>query len=196
MEISIAPRNGSASLSDCSTAQQASLAQQKCSIKAGDPAAAAACQLLLPCTGDFVLKGCISGSNGGCSKELRIGRNMTAWLAVPWSSGPGQIQLLADRKNVSLGEDVALTLQNPYWGPVSALVVWGNGVQREQFYLEEVGEANADGMTCIAPVGGVGCGTMLCCHTYSIERLYVCMQIDQPVASVCSPGAVQPVRAA
>lgn len=138
VEVSLTPRNGSASLTDCSAAQQASLAQQKCSIKSGDSTAAMACQLTLPCTGDFVLKGCISGGSGGCSKELRVGRNMTTWVAAPWSSGPGQVQLLADRKNVSLGEDVALTLQNPFWGPVSALVVWGNGVQREQFYLDQV----------------------------------------------------------
>lgn len=140
MEVSITPRNGSASLRDCTTAQIVSLAQQKCSIKAGDPSAAMSCQLALPCAGDFLLKGCIAGSAGGCSKELRIGRNMSAWVAAPWSSGPGQVQLLADRKNVSLGEDVALTLQNPFWGPVSALVVWGNGEQREQFYLDEVSQ--------------------------------------------------------
>jgi hypothetical protein len=138
VEVSITPRNGSSSLTDCTTAQILSLAQQKCSIKAGDPSAAMACQLALPCAGDFVLKGCIAGSAGGCSKELRIGRNMSAWTAAPWASGPGQMQLLADRKNVSLGEDVAITLQNPFWGPVSALVVWGNGEQREQFYLDEV----------------------------------------------------------
>lgn len=140
VEVSITPRNGSASLKDCTTAQIVSLAQQKCSIKAGDPSAAMSCQLALPCAGDFVLTGCIAGSAGGCSKELRIGRNMSAWAAAPWSSGPGQVQLLADRKNVSLGEDVALTLQNPFWGPVSALVVWGNGEQREQFYLDEVSQ--------------------------------------------------------
>jgi hypothetical protein len=149
VEVSLAPFNATSGLSSCTAAQQATLAQQKFSIKSGDPDAARNCQLTLPCTGDFVLKGCIrsssgsnggsSGSNGGgCSQGIRLGRNMTTWLASPWSSGPGELVLLPDRTNVSLGDDVALTLQNPFWGPVSGLVVWGNGVQREQFHLEQV----------------------------------------------------------
>jgi len=144
VEVTIAPRNGSASLANCSAAQRSTLAQQKCSIKSGDPAAATACQLMLPCAGEFDLKGCISGSGGnsssgsGCSKPIRLGRNMTSWVAAPWSTGPGQIRLLADKQNVSLGGDVALTLQNPFWGPTSALVVWGNGVEQEHYHLEEV----------------------------------------------------------
>lgn len=139
VEVTLTPRNASTSLAKCTAAQKASLAQQKCSITAGDTTAATSCQLTLPCTGEFVLKGCIKGgSNSGCSKDLNLGRNMTAWMASPWSSGPGQVQLLPDRKNISLGQDVALTMQNPYWGPVSALVVWGNGVQREHFFLDQV----------------------------------------------------------
>lgn len=150
VEVTIAPRNGSASLTNCSASQRSTLAQQKCSIKSGNPAAATTCQLMLPCTGEFDLKGCISGSSSGsgCSKPIRLGRNMTSWVAAPWSTGPGQIRLLADKQNVSLGGDVALTLQNPFWGPASALVIWGNGVDREHYHLEQVRRAVAARLCC------------------------------------------------
>lgn len=167
VNVAITPRNGTASVRNCTAAQRSLLAQQACSIKSGDPAAAASCQLLLPCAGDFVLKGCISGnSNGtGCSKPVRVGRNITSWAASPWSSGPGQINLLPDKKNISMGGDVALTLQNPFWGPVSALVVWGNGVQRERFFLEQV-RSSSGGWFCKQQCGAVvvQCGARLRCE--------------------------------
>jgi hypothetical protein len=164
VEVSLVPRNGSASLAACSEAQRAAVGQQHCSIKAGDAAAASTCQLQLPCPGEFLLKGCITSSNssssrgnssssggsGGCSMPLRLGRNSSTWTAAPWSSGPGQLSLLTDRSNVTEGSNVSLTVQNPYWGPTSGLLVWGNGELREQRVLPEVrrGEGWQAGCVC------------------------------------------------
>lgn len=137
VDVSLVPRNGSASLAGCSEAARASVSQQRCSIKAGDPASVASCQLRLPCAGDFVLQGCVGGG-GGCSRPIRLGRNATSWASAPWSSGPGQLRLLGDRQNVSEGANLTLYTQNPLFGPTSALLVWGDGELREQRVLPEV----------------------------------------------------------
>lgn len=158
VEVTLTPRGGSVSLAACSEAERAAVGRQRCTIKSGDLAAAAACQLQLPCTGEFLLKGCITGggisgissnnrgssnssnsnSGGSCSRPIVLGRNLTTWAAAPWSSGPGQFNLLADKSNVTEGSDVTLVVQNPYWGPTSGLLVWGQGELREQRVLPEV----------------------------------------------------------
>jgi hypothetical protein len=84
--------------------------------------------------GEFVLKGCV---NGSCSTPTRIGRNASSWAAAPWAAAP-QLNLLPDRVNVTVGGALNLAVQNPWWGPTSGLLVWGNAVKRESRVLPQV----------------------------------------------------------
>ncbi|KAF6261957.1 hypothetical protein COO60DRAFT_1458856 [Scenedesmus sp. NREL 46B-D3] len=110
------------------------LSQQRCSIPAGDVRAATECQLSVPCMGDFTLKGCV---NGSCSAPIKIGRNASWWSASPWAAPP-QLNLLPDRQNVTVGGALNLVVQNPWWGPTSGLLVWGNAVKREVRVLPQI----------------------------------------------------------
>ncbi|WIA22673.1 hypothetical protein OEZ86_009641 [Tetradesmus obliquus] len=134
VEVTLSAANGTASLTNCSTQQLALLTQQRCSIPAGHASAALQCQLSLPCMGEFILKGCV---NGSCSEAMRIGRNASFWKASPWSAPP-QLNLLPDRQNVTVGGALNLAVQNPWWGPTSALLVWGNAVKREVRVLPQI----------------------------------------------------------
>ncbi len=56
------------------------------------------CQLVLPCTGVFVLRACAveyangtavgPGPEGSCS-EMQLGRTLEAWKSNPWQNQPG-----------------------------------------------------------------------------------------------------------
>lgn len=144
MEVSLVAANGTASLTNCSSTQLAALSEQKCTIKSGEPRAASWCQLFLPCMGEFMLKGCADGS---CGKPIRIGRNASWWQASPWSSAP-QLNLLPDRQNVTIGGELNLAVQNPWWGPTSGLLVFGNAIEQEVRFLPQVRESNKP-VTCI-----------------------------------------------
>lgn len=89
--------------------------------------------------GEFELKGCVTvDGSSSCGKPIRVGRNATWWEASPWSAGPG-IVILPDKQNVTIGGDVKLVVQNPWWGPTSGLLVWGNAIKKETRVLPEVG---------------------------------------------------------
>jgi hypothetical protein len=144
VEVTLSAANGTAALTNCSSQQLTLLSQQRCSIPVGDFNAASVCQLALPCMGEFVLKGCV---NGSCSTPISMGRNVSWWAASPWSSPP-QLNLLPDRQNVTVGGALNLAVQNPWWGPTSGLLVWGNAVKREVRVLSQV-RAYACACICI-----------------------------------------------
>ncbi|KAF8063719.1 hypothetical protein HT031_003574 [Scenedesmus sp. PABB004] len=138
VDVTLSAANGSASLANCSAAARAALAAQRCVIRSGDAAGPGACQLALPCAGEFELRGCVAGSvAGSCGRPLRLGHNASWWAASPWSTPP-RLNLLADRPNVTLGGEVALSVQNPWWGPTSGLLVWGNAAKRVVRQLPQI----------------------------------------------------------
>eukprot|EP00879_Flechtneria_rotunda_P001797 GHRR01001961.1.p1 GENE.GHRR01001961.1~~GHRR01001961.1.p1 ORF type:complete len:2104 (+),score=689.06 GHRR01001961.1:216-6527(+) len=138
VDVSLEAANGTARLTNCSTVQLATLSKQQCSIKSADPTAAVNCQLLLPCMGDFVLKGCTgSDRSRSCSAPIQLGHNETWWQAAPWSWAPETV-LMADKSNVTAGGEVVFTVQNPWWGQTSGLLVWGNAVKRVSKMLPQV----------------------------------------------------------
>jgi hypothetical protein len=73
----------------------------------------------------------------------------------PPDTPPPQTQVLTDRPEYKAGQPVALVLQNPYWGPASALVVWGNKLQRKQ---RVVAQARGVAGALRQPAGAVGWG--------------------------------------
>ncbi len=133
-------RNATGSVEGCSSTQLASLSNQRCSIVSGGNDLAG-CQLVLPCAGDFLLRGCATAfANGtkipgpagtGACAETPIGRNVTTWAQSPWSAQPGLV-VLSDKANYSLGDTAVLALQNPWWGPTSGMVVWGNRLRQQR----------------------------------------------------------------
>ncbi|KIZ04279.1 hypothetical protein MNEG_3680 [Monoraphidium neglectum] len=172
--ISVVPANTSAGATGCTAAQLSALAKKACSIKSGDTVAAArACQLALPCVGAFAVKACV---NASCT-NVTLGRNATEWAGFPWNEQPkikarggghavlrctalrfvarGQgwlaSRVLADKPQYSAKQSVALVVQNPYWGPASALVVWGNRLQRKQKVFLKVGPGISN--LTIGPIG-------------------------------------------
>lgn len=48
------------------------------------------------------------------------------------------MQVLADKAEYRYGQAASLVVQNPYWGPASALVVWGSRLQRKQKFFATV----------------------------------------------------------
>ena len=135
VEVSLHPFNGSKSIANCSAEQVASVAKQSCTVTSGREPGQAPCMIMLPCAGDFVLRGCaasfangtaVKGAKGQapCS-ESRLGRNTTAWVNNPWSLFP-DLHLLKSQANQTQGSTAKLYYVNPYWGPAQGLIVWGN----------------------------------------------------------------------
>jgi len=59
--------------------------------------------------------------------------------------------VLTDKPEYKRGQSVQLLVQNPYWGPASALVVWGNKLQRKQRSFAQV-RAGGRGWWLVAAV--------------------------------------------
>jgi hypothetical protein len=140
VEVSIAPANKSTSLLNCTAAEVSFLNDQVCTIKSNDINGAVSCQLQLPCPGEFELKGCVSGGSGkggNCGQPLTIGRNATWWQLAPWTTAPETV-LVANKKVAKIGEGLSVVLQNPWWGPASALLVWGNKITTMQALVPKV----------------------------------------------------------
>ena len=122
----------------------AKAAAQKCTIKSGT-ASAAACQITLPCPGEFRLQGCTSASSSSgssCSSDVLLGRNSTWWDNVPWNSQLGMNLILDKEGEYELGKEVGVQVQNPWWGPTSAMVIWGNAIARKTLMVDKVSGDN------------------------------------------------------
>lgn len=67
-----------------------------------------ACQLALPCTGNFTLRACTApgAAVAACSAPQFMGRNASAWAKEPWS-GRDEPKLLVDP---------SVTLRCAWWG--------------------------------------------------------------------------------
>eukprot|EP00775_Hariotina_reticulata_P009083 gene9083-9253_t len=142
VEVSISPANSSTSLLNCTAADVALLKEQTCTIKSNDINGAVSCQLQLPCPGEFELKGCVSatggsGKGGNCGQPLKIGRNATWWQLAPWTTAPETV-LLANKKVAKIGDGLTFVLQNPWWGPTSAMLVWGNKITTMQAMVPNI----------------------------------------------------------
>lgn len=116
--------------------------------------------------GQFELQGCVTvDGSSSCGRAMIIGRNSSWWEASPWSAGP-QIQILPDRQNVTIGGEVQLLVQNPWWGSTSALLVWGNSIKQE---TRTIAEVRFDCIWVLVPrrTGSVGVQHVMLCGTSS-----------------------------
>jgi hypothetical protein len=57
---------------------------------------------------------------------------------VPWNAQPGLNLLLDKEGEYELGKEVGLQVQNPWWGPTSAFVTWGNAIARKTLMVDKV----------------------------------------------------------
>jgi len=93
----------------------------------------AACQLALPCVGEFELRACVAaaaeGGGGGDEQPaacttLPLGRNATSWERAPWQAHDAPPLLVDDARVLAPGDTARAVLQNP-WAGASGLLLWG-----------------------------------------------------------------------
>ena len=178
--VTMAPANASAGATNCTAAQLFALRQNSaaplCTIKAGDTAASVrACQLALPCAGEFVVRACAGAS---CA-NLTLGRNASEWRRAPWAAQP-RLKALADRRRYRTGQPVALLVQNPYAGPASALVVWGNRVARRQKAFARVPPGAAS--LALGPAGAECQGGCSATIVFAVARAVPTSKLFDPLA--------------
>mmetsp|Transcript_14647 Transcript_14647/g.36469 ORF Transcript_14647/g.36469 Transcript_14647/m.36469 type:complete len:2268 (-) Transcript_14647:639-7442(-) len=83
-----------------------------------------ACQLALPCMGEYVLEACgAAGSDVGCAR-LALGRNASDWASAPLRAHDAPV-LQANATSYTEGEVAGLSFHNP-WEGAAALLMWGN----------------------------------------------------------------------
>lgn len=164
VEVSLAPANAS-SLANCSAAAREAVARQRCTVVSGAApvdGAGRACEIVLPCAANLLLRACalsfangtaVKGGLGGappCS-TTPIGRNTSAWAAAPWASQPA-LQLLPDRANFSMGSTAVLSFSVPrYVGATSGLLIWGNGDAARRRAITKV--SPGPGRVILGPLG-------------------------------------------
>ncbi|GIL86136.1 hypothetical protein Vretimale_13856 [Volvox reticuliferus] len=106
-------------------------ATSSCSISSGAPFSPA-CQLTLPCVGQFLLEACadvtvgtqqLSQQQRVCSRQV-LGRSISDWKDRPLGTHPSP-RLFTDKTSYVIGDNVKLQLQNP-WPGARLLLQWGN----------------------------------------------------------------------
>ena len=168
VEVAVVPgANATASLANCSAVQRLELARQRCVVTSGAPSVSGdgrACELVLPCAGDLMLRACaVSFVNGTRVKSglpsgrppcssTPVGRNASAWAKSPWALQPA-LRLLPDRANYTLGANPVLSFSvPPYAGATSGLLIWGNGDSVKRRALARL--APGPNRVSLGPVGG------------------------------------------
>jgi len=146
--VTLVPVNASTLPAGCADAAS----KVTCTIRSST-STAGDCQLALPCAAEFRVRGCVaSGSGQSCSSQLLAGRNASSWQQSPWAA-PVPPNVLADKAEYSEGSEVVLQVQNSYYGTVSALVMWGNALQRKTKLFRQLSWGGSAGVIA----SGAGC---------------------------------------
>ncbi|GFH16882.1 A2M domain-containing protein, partial [Haematococcus lacustris] len=109
-----------------------------CNTSSGSPAEA--CQLMLPCTGEFELQACTTdeqqGGGAPACANITLGHTWEYWTTRPLLAHDTPT-LTANASSYAPGAVAGLSFQNP-WPNASALMVWGNDLSSLSKQLSQV----------------------------------------------------------